>query len=86
MIFLLDLGCRDMKNYYTFDEFIEKIYKPRDLEFPIIDLYEAMMQYGGCVAIEVEGEEFIVCTHSQEVVKECSSEMNDFINSFTQVV
>lgn len=39
----LDLGCCDMNNYYTFDEFIEKIYKPRDLDFPIIDLYEAMM-------------------------------------------
>lgn len=74
-------------NCYTFDEFIDKVYKPKGLTFPIIDLYETIFQFGGGgVTLVVEGEEYTVYSQSQEVVKECSPEMNDFINCFAQVV
>ena len=73
-------------NQNTSDEFIDKVYKPKGFTFPIIDLYEAMLQFNGCVAIDVEDETYTICSHSQEVVKECSPEMNDFINCFAQGV
>lgn len=73
-------------NCYTFDEFIEKVYKPKGLTFPIIDLYEVFMQYGSGVTIQVEGEDYTLYPYSQETIKECSPEMNDFINCFAQVV
>ena len=75
-------------NCYTFDEFIEQVYKPRDYykRFAVIDLYETLMQYNRGVVLSIDGEEFKVVPHSQEVIKECSPEMNDFINCFAQGV
>lgn len=74
-------------NCYTFDEFIDKVYKPKGLTFPIIDLYETIFQFGGGgVTLVIEGEEYTVYSQNQDVVKECSPEMNDFINCFAQAV
>ena len=74
-------------NYYSFNEFMERVYKPRGWSQPSpIDLFETMMQYPKGIVLEVEGEEYMISPNNQEVVKECSPEMNDFINCFAQGV
>lgn len=74
-------------NYYSFDNFIKHIYKPRGWSEPsYMHLYETVMQNPDGVLLEVEGEEYMISHNSQDIVEECSSEMNDFINCFAQGV
>lgn len=76
-------------NYYSFNEFmlLWNGFITRGWTQPSpINLFETMMQYPKGVVLEVEGEEYMISPNSQEVVKECSPEMNDFINCFAQGV